>query len=82
MIKDINLNGGGVISGVLPVDTDGDGEDDTVYFVANGGTHGNELWKTDGTTSGTVMVKDIRSEVPPVVSPPYGRWHFTLLPSR
>ena len=29
-------SGGGVISGVLPVDTDGDGEDDTVYFVANG----------------------------------------------
>ena len=62
MIKDINLGSGdGVLSGVLPVDTDGDGEDDTVYFVANDGTHGYELWKTDGTTSGTVMVKDIRS---------------------
>jgi ELWxxDGT repeat protein len=31
----------------------------TVYFVANNGINGNELWKTDGTTAGTMMVKDI-----------------------
>jgi trimeric autotransporter adhesin len=31
----------------------------TVFFTANDGTNGNELWKTDGTTGGTVMVKDI-----------------------
>ena len=33
----------------------------TLYFRANDGTSGNELWKSDGTASGTVMVKDIYS---------------------
>lgn len=29
------------------------------FFTATTSTHGNELWKTDGTEAGTVMVKDI-----------------------
>ena len=32
----------------------------TLYFTANDGTLGIELWKTDGTVVGTVLVKDIR----------------------
>lgn len=32
-----------------------------LYFVANDGNIGNELWKSDGTDAGTVLVKDIRS---------------------
>ena len=33
----------------------------TIYFRATDGTNGSELWKSDGTSSGTVMVKDISS---------------------
>ncbi|HEX8532343.1 MAG TPA: ELWxxDGT repeat protein, partial [Cytophagales bacterium] len=32
----------------------------TAYFTATDGVNGTELWKTDGTEAGTVMVKDIR----------------------
>lgn len=31
----------------------------TLFFTANNGTNGRELWKSDGTTVGTVLLKDI-----------------------
>ena len=34
---------------------------DRVFFSASEGEHGEELWLTDGTTEGTVLVKDINS---------------------
>jgi ELWxxDGT repeat protein len=30
-----------------------------VYFVADNGVNGYELWRSDGTAAGTVLVKDI-----------------------
>ena len=32
-----------------------------LIFAANDGQNGSELWKTDGTTNGTVLVKDINT---------------------
>jgi ELWxxDGT repeat protein len=32
-----------------------------LYFTANDGVNGYELWKSDGTAAGTVLVKDIRA---------------------
>ena len=31
----------------------------TLFFSANDGTHGYELWESNGTAAGTVLVKDI-----------------------
>ena len=33
--------------------------DSTLYFIADDGINGTELWKSDGTANGTVMVEDI-----------------------
>jgi ELWxxDGT repeat protein len=33
----------------------------TLYFVADNGINGRELWKSDGTEAGTVLVKDINA---------------------
>ena len=32
----------------------------TVFFAADDGIHGRELWRTDGTAAGTALVGDIR----------------------
>src|SRR4029077_14079799 len=35
---------------------------DDVLFAANDGISGNELWKSDGTVSGTILVRDINPD--------------------
>ena len=57
LVRDINLGQGSSI-GFYPeahLCVDGAG---TAYFAADDSIHGRELWKTDGTTAGTFMVKD------------------------
>jgi ELWxxDGT repeat protein len=54
LVKDINPGSG---SGAPDVTTNVNG---TLFFSASDGTHGTELWESDGTGSGTTMVKDVR----------------------
>jgi ELWxxDGT repeat protein len=45
--------------------------DGHVYFAANDGIHGQELWRTDGTEAGTTLVKDLTPGVgSSEISPP------------
>ena len=55
MVKDINSGSGS--SSPFQLTAIGN----TLYFRASDGTNGAELWKSDGTASGTVMVQDIYS---------------------
>jgi ELWxxDGT repeat protein len=55
LVKDINLKESPV--GSMPGGLASIGN--VTFFFANDQTSGNELWKTDGTEAGTVMVKDI-----------------------
>jgi ELWxxDGT repeat protein len=55
MVKDINSLQSGTTANAQQFTQVGA----ITFFTANDGVHGQELWKTDGTATGTVMVKDI-----------------------
>src|SRR5690606_35701179 len=57
LVKDINTNTFPIASNPEHL-TEVNG---TLFFVASNTTTGQELWKSDGTASGTVLVKDIYS---------------------
>jgi ELWxxDGT repeat protein len=59
LVDDINPNGNSNNEGADPTDLtyfNGD-----LYFFATDGTHGTQLWKTDGTQNGTVAVTNINA---------------------
>ena len=58
LLKDVNFNnneglGSGIVSGFTEVGG-------IAYFGANDGQTGHELWRSDGTTAGTFLLKDIQ----------------------
>jgi ELWxxDGT repeat protein len=54
LLKDIDLGAGSSPGSEEIVEVNG-----TVFFVADDQVHGWELWKSDGTSEGTVLVKDV-----------------------
>ncbi|HEY0371539.1 MAG TPA: ELWxxDGT repeat protein, partial [Thermoanaerobaculia bacterium] len=63
LVKDINPGGGASVPFFL---TTYRGQ---LYFVANDGTHGFELWKSDGTAAGTMMLKNLNKDGAPSSDP-------------
>jgi len=55
LVKDINVMTSPVGSDPQPLRTIGD----VTFFSAQTAATGNELWKTDGTESGTALVRDV-----------------------
>ena len=67
-ITDGTTEGTAMVKDIFPGGEDDDGiplsiefvnYQGTLFFAAEDGEHGRELWKSDGTEAGTVMVKDI-----------------------
>jgi ELWxxDGT repeat protein len=53
LVRDVNPAGHANVGHIEPLGS-------TAFFSADDGVHGSELWKSDGTEAGTVLVKDVR----------------------
>jgi ELWxxDGT repeat protein len=59
MVKDINPGAPSSAPGISPVGPYSAVLNGILYFNANDGTNGLELWRSDGSVAGTTLVKDI-----------------------
>lgn len=63
LVKDINPGTSGCGTDLIAVPDLLTVFNNKVYFLADDGTHGQELWVSDGTAAGTMMLKDINPGV-------------------
>lgn len=84
LVKDINgTEDGSILSngefGESYTDRDFVVFNDELYFIATDGPHGLEVWKSDGTADGTVMLKDIYPGSNGYLTPQFNFPYFTEL---